>query len=166
MYNGNPRPTKDYDPYPAPSASARRPASRMVKIGGFYVKPLHLGIVALLALLIVAFIVFQMLNAALVMHFSLAAGILLLLANVRELIGQAHTRHNNTALLNVLIGAALLCAWASQIFGAVLWLPAIVLLGVAVPLAIGRATVYTTYLNTGRTMLARVVDQVRRSQGW
>ncbi len=165
MQNGNPRPTRDYDPY-QPAGSPPRVPSRMVKVGGFYIKPLYLGIAAVLAVLVVAFIVFQMLNAALVMHFSLAAGVLLLLANLRELIGQSYNRHNNTALLNILIGAALVAAWASQIFGAFLWLPAVLLLLLATPLALGRAQVYTRYVKTGRVMLGRAVDGVRRSQGW
>lgn len=164
MYNGNPRPTRDYDAYQSASTGQRAP-SRMVKVGGMYIKPLYLGIAAVVAILLVAFIVFQMLNAALVMHFSLAAGVLLLLANVRELMGQSYNRHNNTALLNIMIGASLLAAWASQIFGAFLWLPAVLLLLLATPLALGRAQVYTQYVNTGRVMLGRAIDGVRRSQG-
>lgn len=165
MQNGNPRPTRDYSSY-KPAGSAPRAPSRMVKVGGLYIKPLYLGIAAVLAVLLIAFIVFQMLNAALVMHFSLAAGVLLLLANMRELIGQSYNRQKNTALLNVMIGASLLAAWASQIFGAFLWLPAVLLLLAATPLTLGRAQVYTQYVKTGRVMLGRAIDGVRRSQGW
>ncbi len=124
--------------------------STRMNIGGFQIKPIYVYIGAALLFLLVLYLVVRVLNAGLVMHFSLAAGVLLLLANMRELMGQSYGRHNNTALLNNMIGGALLFAWLSQIIGALMWVPAIGLLGFATPLAVGRASVYSTYMQMGR----------------
>ncbi len=135
--------------------------SNYTSVGGFRIKPLYLyiGIAAIVALAI--FFVMRFLNTSLVMHFGLFAGVLLLLANVRELIGMSYTQRGSTALLNCLIGGALLCAWLSQIVGVLFWIPAIALIGVAAPLTFGRASVYTTYVQVART----AVDGVRRTVG-
>lgn len=130
-------------------------------IGGFRIKPIYLYLGAAVMLLIAVYFLMQVLTTSLVIHFGLFAGVLLLLANVRELLGQAHVHHNSTALLNCLVGGALLFAWMSQVFSTLLWIPAILLLGVAVPLVLGRASVYTTYVQTARNAF----NGVRRTVG-
>ncbi|NJL35204.1 MAG: hypothetical protein HC893_16810 [Chloroflexaceae bacterium] len=135
--------------------------SNAVRVGGLSIKPLYLYIVAGVVLLLVLFFIMRFLNTSLVMHFGVVAGALLLLANVRELIGQTYGRHNNTALLNVLIGSSLVVAWLSQFLGPLLWIPAVLLLAIAAPLAIGRASVYQRYVQMGRG----VVHQARRAVG-
>ncbi len=62
----------------------------------------------------------------------------------------------STALLNVLIGAALICAWLSQIVTSLLWIPALILMAIATPLIFGRARVYTAYLDTAKTIAGSV----------
>ncbi|MCU0495211.1 MAG: hypothetical protein MUD01_26795 [Chloroflexaceae bacterium] len=132
-----------------------------VNVGGFRIKPLYLYIgVAVIAVVAVYFLI-NFVQAGLVMHFSLAAGVLLLLANLRELIGQSYSQRGSTAMLNCLIGSALVCAWLSQIVGLLLWIPALLLLGVSVPLVLGRASVYNSYVQTARS----AVGSVRRAVG-
>jgi hypothetical protein len=107
----------------------------------------------------------RLLNTGLVMHFSMLAGVLLLLANLREVLGKSYARHNNTALLNTLIGGALVFAWLSQFLGALLWVPAIAMLGIAAPLAIGRASVYQTYVRTARGAMGNLRHMAGRVAG-
>jgi hypothetical protein len=127
-----------------------------IHVGGFHIKPLYLYIAGAAVFLLAMYLLVRFLNAGLVMHFSVVAGALLLLANVRELIGRSYSRHQNTALLNVLIGAALVCAWMSQILGVLFWVPALALLAISAPLAWSRAAVYQTYMQTARGAFDRL----------
>lgn len=135
---------------------------RTTTIGGFQVKPLYLYIAAGIAFLLVLYLLTRLLNTSLVMHFGLLAGVLLLLANGRELIGQSYGQPKSTAMLNVLIGGSLLFAWLSQIISSVMWAPAVGLLVVAAPLAFGRASVYRTYMQTARGAMQNIRQIVSR----
>lgn len=162
MYNGSGNGNSGYNrgtTYTTESNGAPQPGG--FAIAGMRVKPLYLYIALAAVVVLALYVVVRFLNTSLVMHFSLAAGIMLLLANVRELMGMAYTQRGNTALLNVLIGAALVCAWLSQIVGALFWLPAVLLLAIAVPLVIGRSGVYAVYTQTARN----AVSSVRRVVG-
>lgn len=129
------------------------------QIGGWRIKPLYLYIAAAVAVLVAVFFVLRFLNTSLVMHFGAYAGLLLLVANVRELIGSTYGERGSTALLNVLVGGALICAWLSQLLGALLWIPAVVLIVIATPLIFGRASVYRGYITAARG----AADTVRRT---
>ena len=129
------------------------------QIGGWRIKPLYLYIAAAVAVLVAVFFVLRFLNTSLVMHFGAYAGLLLLVANVRELIGSTYGERGSTALLNVLVGGALICAWLSQLLGALLWIPAVVLMVIATPLIFGRASVYRGYITAARG----AADTVRRT---
>lgn len=133
--------------------------------GGIYIKPLYLYIGVAVLLIVAMLLLVRVLNAGLVMHFGLLAGALLLIANLRELIGHSYERHNNTALLNCLIGGGLVCAWLSQVIGALMWFPAVALLVAAVPLTIGRASVYSSYIRMGRRAAVGVRDAAGRVVG-
>lgn len=122
------------------------------RIGGYPVKPLYLAIAIAIAVAIVLFLVLRFLNTGLVMHFGAYAGFLLLIANVRELVGSSYGQRGSTALLNVMVGGALLCAWLSQLLGALFWVPALLLVGIATPLIFGRGQVYTAYLDTAKNV--------------
>jgi hypothetical protein len=130
-------------------------------IGGMRIRPIYLYAAVAVAVLVAVYFVIRFFNTGLVMHFGAAAGVLLLLANLRELLGSAFAQRNSTALLNCLIGGALLFAWLSQLISALLWIPAVVLLLVSAPLAIGRATVYSTYVAAARS----AVSSARRTMG-
>lgn len=136
---------------------------RYTNIGGFRVKPMYLYIAAIIAVLIAVFVVLRFLNTSLVVHFGAFAGLLLLVANVRELIGQSYSQRGSTALLNVLVAGGLIFAWLSQFFGALLWIPAIALVGGATPLILGRASVYAGYISAAKVAASTAADGVRRT---
>jgi hypothetical protein len=125
-------------------------------IGGFRIKPIYLYIAGIVAVLLVLYFVINFFRAGAVMHFGAVAGLLLLIANVRELIGQSYGQRSGTALLNVMIGGGLLLAWLAQIVTIFLWIPAILLVGAAVPLTFSRANVYNAYLGVARNAIGSV----------
>jgi hypothetical protein len=147
MYNGN---SGGYDS----GGGYGGPRSRL---GG--IKPVYLYIAGVIAVLVAIYFVMRFFSAGLQMHFGAFAGVLLLIANVRELIGSGVAQRGSTALLNVLVGGALLCAWLTIFLGALMWLPALVLVGIATPLILGRASVYRGYIDVAR----RGADTVRRT---
>lgn len=155
MYNGNDgnNQTSNRSSYTGRSYTG----SNYITIGGFRIKPIYFYIaIAAVFMLVLAFLI-RILDTSLFMHFSMIAGALLLLANLRELLGHTYTQHSSTALLNCLIGGSLIFAWLGGLF----WVPAVVLLAVALPLVIGRTTVYVTYVQMARS----VVNGVRRTVG-
>ncbi len=135
--------------------------SNYSSVFGFRIRSMYLYIAVAVVVILAIYFVVRFLNTGLVMHFGMFAGVLLLLANVRELIGQPYAQRSNTALLNSLVGGALIFAWLSQILSAFMWIPAILLIGVATPLAFGRASVYTMYVQTARNAM----DGLRRAVG-
>jgi hypothetical protein len=163
MYNGNSN-GNGQDTYTgSPYSDQRPPYSRPpMTIAGMPIKPVFLWVLVAAVVVLAIWVLMSVLNTSLVMHFSLFSGILLLLANVRELIGQSHMQRSSTALLNVMIGAALVFAWVSQIFGALFWAPAILLIIIATPLAFSRASVYTFYAQAARNAYTRARAVVGR----
>lgn len=157
--NGNSQNTYTGSPYSDQRSTYSRPP---VTIAGMRIKPVFLWVFVAAVVVLVIWALMSVLNTSLVMHFSLFSGVLLLLANVRELIGQAHAQRGSTALLNAMIGAALVFAWLSQIFGALFWAPAVLLIIVAAPLAFSRASVYTFYAQAARDAYSRARSVVGR----
>lgn len=129
-----------------------------VLIGGYPVKPVYLVIFGVIVFGLVIYLLLRFFNIGLTMHFSAFAGVLLLIANLRELLGTGYTQRGSTALLNVLVGAGLICAWLAQFF-VLFWLPALLAVGVATPLVLNRSGVYTMYLTTAQ----QAIDRVRRT---
>lgn len=127
--------------------------------GGWRIKPLYLYIAGVIAVLAAIFFVMRFLNTGLVMHFGAYAGVLLLIANVRELVGSTYGERGSTAMLNVMVGGGLICAWLAQFLGPLLWIPALVLVLIATPLIFGRASVYRGYISVARG----AADTVRRT---
>lgn len=126
--------------------------------GPFGIRPLYLYIgIAVLALLALWFLS-GLLSAGITAYFSLAAGVLLVLGNLREVLLNPQFNRANTALLNTLIGGALILFFVGSAFGALWFIPAVLALLVAAPLMLGRADVYGAYVLTART----AVDGVRR----
>lgn len=132
---------------------------RSVRIGGWPIKPIYLYIALAVVVIVAIFLVLRFLNTSLVVHFGAYAGLLLLIANLRELLGSSYGQKGSTALLNVLVGGALLFAWLSQLVSSLLWIPALILAGIATPLIFGRARVYSAYIDTAKT----VAGSVRRT---
>lgn len=129
------------------------------KLGGWRIKPLYLYIAVLVAVLVAVYFVMNMLNTSMVMHFGAFAGVLLLIGNLRELIGSTYGERGSTALLNVMVGGGLIFAWLAQLLGPLFWIPAVVLVAVATPLIFGRASVYKGYISAARG----AADSVRRT---
>ncbi|NJN19683.1 MAG: hypothetical protein HC822_27300 [Oscillochloris sp.] len=128
-------------------------------IGGFRIKPIYLYIAGAVAVLVVIYFVMRFFSAGLLAHYGAFAGLLLLIGNLRELIAPSAAQRGSTALLNVLIGGGLICAWLAAIIGAVMWIPALILIGIAAPLIFGQATVYRKYIGTAQA----AADSVRRT---
>lgn len=128
-------------------------------IGGFRIKPIYLYVAGMVAVVIAIYFVMRFLNTSLALHFGAYAGALLLIANLRELIGMSYAQRGSTALLNLLVGGGLIFAWLASFFGALLWIPAILMVGIATPLIIGRANVYRAYITTAQGAF----DGIRRT---
>jgi fatty acid desaturase len=129
---------------------------RYTRIAGVPVKPIYLYTAGAVALLLVIYLVMRFLSTSLVMHFSAFAGVLVLIANLRELLGNSYGQRGSTALLNVMVGGGLIFAWLTQFFGVLFWIPALILVGVAAPLIFGRANVYNAYLDMARSLATNV----------
>ncbi len=97
-------------------------------------------------------------------YFALAAGILLILGNLRELIRSPFVGRENTALLNTMIGGGLITYFLGRggfpPIGAVWYVIAVGLLLAAAPLMLGRASVYGAYVQQGRKALGTVKNMV------
>jgi hypothetical protein len=116
-------------------------------------------VAGIIAVLVAIYFVMRFLDTSLVMHFGAFAGALLIIANLRELIGMSYAQRGSTALLNLLVGGGLILAWLAQFFVPLLWIPAVLLVGIATPLIFGRATVYSAYISTAKT----AADGIRRT---
>ena len=114
------------------------------------------GIVAVILLALLG----GLLSAGMQAYFALAVGALIILGNLRDLL-PGSVPNSSTALMNVLLGAALVLFFVGSAFGGFWYVPALALLLAGIPLALRRAVVYTAYLDAGRT----VVDGVRRVVG-
>jgi len=128
-------------------------------VGGFRIKPIYLYVAGIIAVVVAIYFLLRFLDTSLIMHFGAFSGALLIIANLRELIGMSYTQRGSTALLNMLVGGGLICAWLTSFFGSLLWIPAIIMVGIATPLIFGRATVYKAYISTAQG----AVDGIRRT---
>lgn len=159
MYNGGSR----YTPGNGSGGSQR--GGSTVRIGKYRVKTMYLyaavALVGLVVLLSVTSALMGVLTSNLLAHFGVIAGALLLLANGRELMGKPQMHQRGMVLHNTLVGGALVCAWITQAL-ALFWLPALLLLGLAVPLALGRSGVYLTYTQAARNATESVRRVVER----
>ena len=93
-------------------------------------------------------------------YFALVAGVLLVLGNLRDLIANPYMQRGNVSLLNTLIGGGLIFFFLGKggfpPIGWAWYVPAIVLMLIAAPLMLGRAVVYTAYVNTARRAISSV----------
>jgi hypothetical protein len=98
-------------------------------------------------------------NAGVEGYFALAAGVLLILGNLRELISNPYPSRSNMAMLNTMIGGGLVAFFLGRggfpPIGAIWYVPAVALLILAAPLMIGNAAIYSRYLGVARDGVAR-----------
>lgn len=104
-------------------------------------------------------------RASIEAYFALVTGILLMLGNLRDLLFNAYPQRSNVALLNTLLGGGLIFYFLGNggfpPLGTIWYVPAVLLLLIAAPLMIGRASVYGMYINTARSLY----DGARRVVG-
>ncbi|HWQ12208.1 MAG TPA: hypothetical protein VNL77_05375 [Roseiflexaceae bacterium] len=128
--------------------------------GGLRIPPIYIYVAVGIAAVLLLSLVGGLLSAGMQAYFALAVGVLLVLGNVRDLL-PGSMANQGTALMNALLGAALILFFVGSAFGWIWYVPALALLVAALPLGLRRAAVYTAYLDAGRTM----VDGVRRVVG-
>ncbi|GAB4111489.1 MAG: hypothetical protein Fur005_26690 [Roseiflexaceae bacterium] len=120
-----------------------------------------LGVLALVALWLVS----SFIRAGVEGYFTLAAGVLLIFGNLRDVINNPRPGRENIALLNTMIGGGLVMYFLGRggfpPIGWIWFIPAIALVALAAPLMLGRAGVYQAYLTVARD----TVSNVRRMVG-
>lgn len=121
--------------------------------GSFGIPPIYLYIGAAIAVIIIVSIIGGLLSAGVQAYFAVAAGILLVLANLRDLLNGINS---SAALMNTMIGAALIFFFLGSAFGWVWYIPALLLLVAATPLGLRRAEMYHVYLDAARSMAVNV----------
>lgn len=160
MYNGNNDNGYKSSYSSSTNSGFRGPRLNMnntISVGGMRMRSIYVYAALAVVALIVVYMLINFVQTSLVMHYSLVAGALLLVTNLRELLGNTYAQRSSTALLNCLIAGGLVFAWASQILSSFLWIPAIILIVIAAPLAFGRATVYSTYVSVARNTVGGVM---------
>jgi hypothetical protein len=130
---------------------------------GRNIPPLYLYIgIGLIALVAIWFIS-SFFRAGIEGYFTLAAGILLILGNLRELIANPYPTRTNMALLNTMIGGGLVTYFLGRggfpPIGGAWYIAAVALLVLAAPLMIGNTAVYSRYIGVARDG----VDRARRA---
>jgi hypothetical protein len=134
------------------------------------IPPLYLYIGIALAVLLGIWLLSSFFAAGIQAYFALTAGVLLVLGNLRDLIANPYAQRSNIALLNTLIGGGLIFYFLGSggfpPLGGIWYIPAVLMLLIAAPLMIGRASVYTVYLGAARTAVGsirRVVGNLTRT---
>lgn len=126
--------------------------------GGYGIPAIYLYIgIGILAVIIIS-VIGGLLSAGVQAYFAVAAGTLLVLANLRDLLSGAGS---SAALMNTMVGVALIFFFLGSAFGWVWYIPALLLLIAATPLALRRVDVYTIYLDAARS----IAVNVRRAAG-
>ena len=121
--------------------------------GGLSIPPIYLYIgIGILAVIIIS-VIGGLLSAGVQAYFAVAAGALLVLANLRDLLSGAGS---SAALMNTMVGAGLIFFFLGSAFGWVWYIPALLLLVAATPLALRRADVYNVCLGAARSMAVNV----------
>jgi hypothetical protein len=122
----------------------------------------YVYIAAVVGLLFGIYIIYQLLTAGLQSYLAVIAGVMLLIGNGPELIRSLQRREIGLAMLNTLVGAALVCYFlGSIVIPFAFWSIAIVLLGLALPLTINRAGVAGAYLRGLRQLFGQARQLMR-----
>lgn len=148
----------------ASSNGGKKQAPGYMSVAGMRVRSLYFYIGVALAVVVAGWFLWRLLNTAITTHFVMVAGVLLLVGNIREFLSRSTIYvqpDNSITLMNSLVGGALVCTWLASILTSFLWIPAVLLLGGAVPLVVSRTAAYSVYVQTAK----RVGSGVRRSVG-
>lgn len=133
--------------------------NRSRSINGRNIPPMYVYIGIGLVVLLGIWFISGFINAGVEGYFALAAGILLILGNLRELISNPYPSRTNMAMLNTMIGGGLVTFFLGRggfpPIGTIWYVPAVALLVLAAPLMIGNAAIYGRYLGVARDGVAR-----------
>ena len=128
---------------------------------GSGIPPAYLYIGVGIVLLIGIWLLYGFLRAGIDAYFALIVGVLLVLGNLRDLIASTLQGRSQVSLMNTLLGASLVFFFLGRgPLGLAGYLPAIILMLIAAPLMLGRAVVYTAYVNTARRAIGTVKSAV------
>ena len=134
----------------------------MNRIGRFEIPQRWLYVAAAVGLVVGIIIIYNLLTAGLQSYLALIAGSMLLIGNAPDLVRSLQRRDLGVAMLNSLIGGALISYFVGRIFlPPVFWPIAILMLALALPLTFNRAKVAGTYLNTFRLLLIQARTLLR-----
>jgi hypothetical protein len=127
--------------------------------GGIPSTYLYIG--AVVVVLLAVWLLMGFLRAGIDAYFALVVGILLVLGNLRDLIASPFQGRGQISLMNTLLGASLVFFFLGRgPLGLVGYIPAIALALIAAPLMLGRAVVYTAYVNSARKAIGTVKNAV------
>ncbi len=130
--------------------------------GRFEIPQRYVYIAAAVGLLVGVYLVYQLLTAGLQSYLAVIAGVMLLIGNAPELVRSLQRREVGLAMLNTLVGAALVSFFLGSILAKIVFWPlAIVLLGLALPLTINRAGVAGAYLRGLRQLFGQARHLMR-----
>ena len=130
--------------------------------GRFQIPQRWVYIAAAFGLLVGMLLIYRLLTAGLQSYLALIAGVMLLIGNAPELVHSLQRRDLGAAMLNTLVGLALVSYFiGSIVLKVVFWPVALVLLALAIPLVFNRAQMAGTYLNTARLLLIQVRQLMR-----
>ena len=124
------------------------------------IPPLYLYIGIGLVVLLGIWLVSSLFQAGIEGYFTLIAGVLLVLGNLRDLLANPYAQRSNIALLNTLIGGGLIFYFLGRggfpPLGGLWYAPAVLMMLIAAPLMIGRASVYSVYLGAARNLVGGI----------
>ena len=130
--------------------------------GRFEIPQRYVYIAAAIGLLVGVYLVYQLLTASLQSYLAVIAGVMLLIGNAPELVRSLQRREVGLAMLNTLVGAALVSFFLGSILAKIVFWPlAILLLGLALPLTINRAGVAGAYLRGLRQLFGQARHLMR-----
>ncbi|WP_029215351.1 hypothetical protein [Kallotenue papyrolyticum] len=123
-----------------------------------------IAVFAIIGALVVIAVLYRLLTAGLQSYVALIAGALLVLGNLPELLRALQGRVWGAALMNTLIGLALISYFLAALLPWLFYPLAILLLLAAVPLAVNRTDVARAYLRGARTLGLQLRQMLRARQ--
>ncbi len=121
-------------------------------------------IFAIIGVLVAMYVVYSLLTAGLQAYIALIAGVMLLVGNLPDLTRALQQRQLGTAMMNTLIGLALIAYFAGALLPWLFYPLTILLLLAAAPLAINRVDVTRAYLSVGRAIASQARHLLRIRQ--
>lgn len=128
------------------------------------------GIVAIVIVLLILSFVANLLSQGLTALLPLVAGALLVMANRKEAMSLWRARQANPALASALIGLSLILygvgatLFSGAIFRAIFFIPSVLVLIMALPMAIGKPELFRTYGSWISSLTGRVRGRQQMQQ--